>query len=178
MKGNIALIGFMGAGKSAVGRVLAEKLHMEYVELDSLIIKKAEKSIAEIFKEDGESVFRQIEIDTVKEAAQQDRVVIACGGGIILNDLNIERLRQTSMIVYLTAQPSVILKRVAQHSEKRPLLEVADPSSAVDNLLKFRKPLYERAADITIDTSDLTIDGVVSRIISELLKDASFNSQK
>ena len=178
MKSNIVLIGFMGAGKTAVGKALAERLHREFIELDSLIKKKAGKSIMEIFQQDDEVTFRELEIEAAREASHKENAVIACGGGIVLNQINMDRLRRNSTIIYLEAAPSAILKRARKGGEKRPLLEVADPASAIRELLKFRKPLYERAADIRINTSGLSIESAVNRIIQKLSEHESVNIKK
>ncbi|MDD5313256.1 MAG: shikimate kinase [Dehalococcoidia bacterium] len=178
MKSNIALIGFMGVGKTAVGQALAEKLGREFVELDLQIKKKADKSIVEIFQQDDEITFRELEIEVTRHAAQKSNAVIACGGGIVLNQINIDRLRINSRIVYLTASPSAILKRIARGGERRPLLEVPDPASTVRELLKLRRPLYERAADIVIDTTRINIDAAVEQIIAGLKQDEDFNLRK
>ena len=175
MKTSIALIGFMGVGKTVVGQALAEKLGKKFVELDSLIERKAGKSIPEIFQQDGEIAFRELEIEVTKEIAREKYLVIACGGGIVLNKINIDRLRESSSLIYLTASPRVILKRVSSEEGQRPLLEVDDPILTIRDLLKFRKPFYERAADITINTSKLDIDAVVEQIIDKLKEDESFN---
>ena len=175
METNIALIGFMGTGKTAVGQLLAKKLGSRFFELDLLIEQKAGKSIPDIFQQDGEVAFRELEIEVTKEVSKDKNLVIACGGGIILNKINIDRLRQQSRIVYLTASPGVILKRVANEEGQRPLLEVDNPTLTIRGMLSFRKPFYERAADITIDTSRLDIDAVAGQIISKLKEDESFD---
>jgi shikimate kinase len=178
MKSNIALIGFMGAGKSAIGRALAAKLGMEFVDLDSLIEEKAAMSIAEIFARDGEPAFRRMEAELTGQVAAKEKAVIACGGGIVLQQNNVDIIKKSSVIVYLAAEPAVLLRRVLNSKEKRPLLEVVDPASAIDDLLKYRRPLYEKAADIIIDTSQLDISGVAGRISEDLLKNESFNLKK
>ena len=175
MKSSIALIGFMGVGKTAVGEALAKKLNKEFVELDSLIERKAGKSITEIFQQDGEVAFRELEIEVTKEVAEGKNLVIACGGGVVLNKINIDRLRNESIIVYLTASPRIILKRTSNDGEERPLLKTPNKALEIQELLKFRKPFYERAADIKINTSKLDIDSVVEQIISKLKQDESFN---
>jgi len=175
MKTNIALIGFMGTGKTAVGKALAEKLGRKFVELDSLIEQKAGKSIPDIFQQDGEIAFRELEMRVAEEVANKKKAVIACGGGIVLNKINIDRLRQQSRVVYLTASPEAILKRVSSEEGQRPLLEVDNPTLAIREMLSFRKPFYERAADITIDTSKLDINSVAEQIINKLKDDESFN---
>ncbi len=178
MKTNIALIGFMGTGKTAVGQLLAKKLGRKFVELDLLIERKAGKSIPEIFQQDGEIAFRELEIEATRKIAQEKYSVIACGGGLVLNKINIDRLREGARIVYLTASPRVILKRVLSEVGQRPLLAVDDPSETISELLKFRKPFYERAADIKLNTSKLDISAVVEQIIDKLRKDESFDLPK
>ena len=175
MKTNVALIGFMGVGKTVVGEALAKKLNKEFVELDSLIERKAGKSITEIFQQNGEIAFRALEIEVTKEVAKGKNLVIACGGGLVLNKINIDRLRNESIIVYLTASPRVILKRILNNGEERPLLKTPNKALEIQELLKFRKPFYERAADIKINTSKLDIDSITEQIISKLKQDESFN---
>ncbi len=175
MKTSIALIGFMGAGKTAVGQVLAKKLNRRFVELDSLIEQKAGRSIPEIFQQDGEIAFRELEIEVTKEVARDKNLIIACGGGIVLNKINIDRLRKESVVVYLTASPRIILKRTLDDREERPLLRASDKAWAIQELLKFRKPFYERAADIKINTSKLDIDSVAEQITQKMKDDESFN---
>ena len=168
MKTSIALIGFMGTGKTTVGKALAEKLGKEFFELDLLIEKKAGKTIPAIFKEDGEISFREFEIDVAKEVSQLRNAVIACGGGVILNKINIDRLRKEAVIVYLTASPRVILRRISRDTDERPLLAVANPTLTIKDLLRFRRPFYERAADVTVNTSRLDIDSVVRQITAKI----------
>ena len=173
MKTSVALIGFMGTGKTVVGRVLAEKLNKEFVELDALIEQKAGKSIPEIFQQGGEIAFRELEIEVTREIASKKNLVIACGGGIVLNKINIDRLKQEAVVVYLTASPDAILKRTLSDGETRPLLGVADKTAKIQELLRFRKPFYERAADIKVDTSRLNIDTVVEQIIEKVKENES-----
>ena len=178
MKTNIALIGFMGTGKTAVGRLVAKKLGRKFIELDSVIEKKAGKSIPEIFVQDGEIAFRELEIEATKEVARKRRAVIACGGGIVLNHINMDRLKQSALIIHLTAPPSTILKRVSREVGRRPLLEVDNPLATIRELLKFRKPLYEWTADITVSTAELSVEAVVDEIIEQLKRNDSFAWQK
>lgn len=173
MKSSIALIGFMGTGKTVVGKALAGSLRKEFVELDALIEQKAGKTIPEIFRQDGEIAFRELEIEAAKEVAERKNVVIACGGGLVLNKINIDRLRKECLIVYLTASPEVIIKRTATDENERPLLSVANRDLKIKELLKFRKPFYERAADITINTSRMDIDSVVAQIMEKVQENES-----
>ena len=168
MKTSIALIGFMGTGKTAVGKALAEKLGKEFFELDLLIEEKAGKTIPTIFKEDGEIAFREFEIEVIKEVSKERNAVVACGGGAVLNKINIDRLKKEAIIVHLTASPRVILRRTLRDSEERPLLAVANPALTIKELLRFRKPFYERAADISVNTSRLDIDPVATQIIARM----------
>jgi len=178
MKNNIALIGFMGAGKSVVGRALAAATGLDFVDLDSRIQQKTGRAISQIFSFEGEAAFRRIESDAVSEIAVSINTVIACGGGVILDRSNVEILKLSAVIVYLSARPSILLRRVLNSPERRPLLQVVDPASAMDGLLKRRLPLYQAAADLTIDTSDLDIEGVVKKIVSELKINESFTFAK
>lgn len=177
MKTNIALIGFMGTGKTQVGRNLARKLDKEFIELDAMISQRAGKSINTIFEEDDEIAFRELEIAITKEAAGDKYRIIACGGGIVLNKINIDRLKQNSRIVYLKAAPQVILRRVDGNQE-RPLLKTPDRLRQIRELLAYRKPFYERAADFTINTSRLDVDAVSEQIIGRLKADAGFSFKK
>ena len=179
MKSNIALIGFMGAGKSDVGKLLAAKLDMQFIETDSLIEKRMGKKIAEIFRDEGEPFFRRLENEVTMEASNEERAVISCGGGVVMDKLNIDSLRKNSLIIYLQVRPDIILKRVGQSMGTRPLLDVIEPADAVNNLLTVRKPLYAQAADIVIDTSDMMcVDAVVSAIIAKINKHESINLKK
>ncbi len=178
MKSNIALIGFMGTGKTAVGQLLAKRLGQKFIEMDSVIERKAGKSIPEVFQQDGEIAFRELEIEVTREVAKNKYSVIACGGGIVLNKINIDRLRENTIIVYLTASPRVILERVSAEKGQRPLLEVDNPTLTIRELLQFRKPFYERAADVKINTSRLSVNTVAERIIEKLKEDESFDLQK
>ncbi len=175
LKTNIALIGFMGSGKSTVGKVLAKKLGRKFIELDSRIEQNAGKTIPQIFQQDGEIAFREKEIQTVKEIASGKDIVISCGGGVVLNKINIDRLREHGVVVYLTASPAAISKRTSRDRLVRPLLNVEDPVARIKELLKFRKPFYERSADMTINTSRLSIEAVVDELIRQLKKNDSFH---
>jgi shikimate kinase len=173
-KTNIALVGFMGSGKSSVGRKLAAVLGKEFVEVDDLITAHKGIPITQIFAEEGEIPFRELEIAFIKKVAQQHNQVIVTGGGTVLNKINIDRLRQSSVVVYLKAAPQVILRRV-RNDTTRPLLNTADQFARIKDLLAFRKPFYERAADITVNTSRIKIDTIASSIIARLEKDERFN---
>lgn len=165
MKTSIALIGFMGVGKSAAGALLAERSGKKFVETDSLIERKAGKSIPRIFQEEGEITFREWEIEAIKEIAGLDNQVIACGGGAVLNRINIDRLKSNAVIVWLTAAPRIILQRTQLNGEARPVLKTISSLEDLRSLVRFRQPFYERAADLKVDTSRLDLDETVERII-------------
>ena len=171
MKTGIALIGFMGTGKTAVGEALAARLGKRFIETDTLIEKKAGRSIPDIFHQDGEIAFREMEIAIIKEIAREDNAVIACGGGVVLNKINIDRLKIKCNIINLKATPAVIAARTSGTQGDRPLLDVTDPLARIREMIDYRRPFYRRAADIEIDTSRMDIDGVVRKIIRELEKD-------
>jgi len=166
MRSNIALIGFMGTGKSAVGLEISKLLGNELVEIDDLIAERAGKSIPEIFSEDGEAAFRKLEMEAVAEASRRNSVVISCGGGAVLEPQNVTRLRRNSVIILLTASLEEILRRAAQDGESRPLLNVSDREAKVRELLTFRYPIYIQAADYVIDTSGLDPEEIAETIIS------------
>jgi len=170
MKTNIALIGFMGTGKTSVGRALAIRLNKEFMRTDDLITESAGKSIPEIFKQDGEPRFRELEIEVVKKISNKKGIIIDCGGGVILNRINIDNLKKNSRIILLTASPEAILERVLKDGEQRPLLETQDKLERIKQLLSLREHLYKRSADFEIDTSNLDVDQVVDEIL-EYLKD-------
>jgi shikimate kinase len=170
MKSSIALIGFMGTGKTAAGKLLASKLGKEFIETDALIEKRSGRSIPEIFRREGETGFREIEIEVVKDIAGRKNAVIACGGGVVLNTINIDRLRWECVIVCLKASPAAIVKRTANDKGERPLLNAVDRLRQIGDMLKHRRPFYARGADITINTSRLKPDEVAVRIIEEVKK--------
>jgi shikimate kinase len=175
MKSNIALIGFMGTGKTVVGMALAKRLRRRFIEIDLVIEQIAGRSIPDIFLYDGEIHFRELEIAAIKMVSGGEKQVIACGGGAVLNTINIDRLRETSVIINLAASPEIILKRTATNEGSRPLLNVENPAERIERLMKFRKPFYERAADFTINTSNLNTDAVTDKIIGRLKKHEGFN---
>jgi shikimate kinase len=175
MKTNIALIGFMGAGKTTIAKALAKRINREFVELDSLIEREAGKSITDIFSQYGEIAFRELEIKVTKDISSYKNTVIACGGGIVLNQINIDRLKKESIIVYLAASPQILFGRLTDTKDGRPLLNVDDIKSIIFELLKYRKLLYEKAADIMIDTTKMTVDSVVGDIVNTLSCNENFN---
>ncbi len=168
MKTSVALIGFMGTGKTVVGKSLAARLGKDFIELDAEIEKIAGKSIPAIFREDGEVAFRALEIEAVARFAGRRNTVIACGGGIVLNMINVFRLKPEYVIVCLKASVAEILRRTSRDKTGRPLLDVGDREKQVKELLEFRRPFYERAAEISLDTDGTGVPGVVQKILDAL----------
>jgi len=179
MKSNIALVGFMGTGKTSAGQELAKKLGWQFVEVDALIEHMAGRSIPDVFAQNGEIAFREWEIEAIKQVARGKKQVIACGGGVVLNTINIARLKETSVMVLLTASPDTVLKRTASDRDTRPMLmDATDPASRIKELLKFRKPYYERSADIIVNTSKLNLSAVADLIIQKLREYEGFDFQE
>lgn len=162
----IVLVGFMGTGKTVVGKMLAERLHMEFVDLDALIEERLGMSIRDIFDGFGESYFRRVEKEVVSESSKKDGLVVAAGGGAVLDSENVTNLKNMGRIIHLSARPDVILDRT-KDAEDRPLLETADRRKRIAVLLAKRAPFYGRA-DYEIDTSDLGVEDVVEKIVSYL----------
>jgi len=173
---NIVLTGFMGTGKSGIGKRLAKKLGMSYLDTDELIEEREKDSISAIFKKRGEEYFRRLETKVVKEVALLDNFVISTGGGVVLKEGNIRLLKKNAFIVCLFASPEVILKRT-EGNENRPLLEVNNQKKRIEELLALRKPYYEKA-DASVDTSALDSEGVVGEIIESLGKEEILQKTK
>lgn len=161
---NIILVGFMGTGKTAVGKKLAEKLNMTFLDMDEVIEQRAGKSIPQIFAEDGEAHFRSLEKALVRELAKKTGLVIGAGGGIVLNPENIHNYSRSGLVVCLSATPQVILERVAKDTN-RPLLAGGDKMKKIRDLLESRRKFYD-AIPCQVDTTELNIEQVVDRIIA------------
>jgi shikimate kinase len=159
---NLALIGFMGSGKSCVGRQVAAQLRFDFVDTDQLIEARAGCTIAEVFARSGELVFRQLERQVVEELAARDRTVIATGGGLAAFGDNLEKLKEHALVVCLWASPKVIWERTRSQSH-RPLLKAPDPLGRIRELLAAREPYYRRA-DILVGTDTRPLKEVVFHV--------------
>jgi len=165
---NITLIGFMGTGKTAVGKRLAKRLGWRFVDVDQLIEETTRKPIAQIFAEHGEPVFRRLERRFIRHAVQERHQVIATGGGAILDPQNRSRLRASGPVICLTAKPKTILARVGRRLAARPLLSrAADPLARIRALMQERAGVYAKA-DWALDTTDLSVEEVVERLWEKL----------
>lgn len=161
---NIVLVGFMGTGKTVVGKQIAHDLGMQFVSTDELIEKKANMPIDDIFSKKGESYFRQLERETMMEVSANDFSVIDTGGGAVINELNVKDLKMQGVLFCLNATAEEILKRIGGEKH-RPLLNVNDPLGEINYLLKKREPYYKRA-DYQIDTTGKSVKRVAEEIIS------------
>ena len=158
----------MGTGKTSTGKELARRKKWQFVDLDELIELKEKMAISDIFAKKGEPYFRKLEKKALKEVSGEKNLVIACGGGIVIDPDNIKIMKETGLMICLTSNPSVILKRTCGYVH-RPLLNVVDPKKQINLLLKLRAPYYAQA-DKTIDTSKLSIKETVSKILKLKLK--------
>lgn len=163
---NIVLTGFMGTGKTAVGKELARILDMKFIDVDTEIEASGQTTINEIFAQFGEPGFREIETAMIKKIAAKKNLIISTGGGAVLKQENLDTLRSNGVIICLTASPGTILNRIGT-SNDRPLLKVENPLDKIMQLLNFRKPFYEKA-DIMIDTEGKAPLQLAEEIIEEL----------
>lgn len=163
---NIILTGFMGTGKTAVGKELAQLLDMKLIDVDTEIEKTEKIDINEIFKRSGEQRFREIETEMIKTISRNKNVIISTGGGAVLKKENMDILGEDGIIICLTATPETILQRTCTNNE-RPLLQVENPFEKIKELLDFRKPYYEKA-DILIDTDGKNPLQIAGEIIEKI----------
>ena len=162
---NIVLTGFMGSGKSAVGRLIASRLRFQFVDTDQLIVKRAGMPISEIFARQGEEYFRDLETAELESLERLRRSVIATGGGVVVKERNHAILARLGFVVWLTASEEVIFNRVSRN-DKRPLLQTEDPRATIREMLAARRPLYEKAAQFTLDTTTFSHDQAADRVIA------------
>lgn len=164
---NIVLTGFMGTGKTAVGRLLAERLQRPLIDVDSEIEREHGTSIAEIFAGQGEAAFRSMEAAVIRRLAGTEGSIISTGGGAVLREENLDTLRRTGIVVCLTASPETVLKRTSVAAGARPLLRTEDPLGRIIEMLRVRRPFYEKA-DLIIDTEGKTPADVAEEIIARI----------
>jgi len=160
---NLALVGFMGTGKTSVGRLVAEHLHFDFLDTDEMIQTRAGRTIADIFAKDGEPAFRTLERQVVAELAERKKTLISTGGGLPANLENLEALKTHALVVCLWASPEKIWERVRSQSH-RPLLHDPDPQKKIRDLLEIRAPFY-RQADVLINTDVRSAREVAQQII-------------
>ncbi len=166
MNSNVVLVGFMATGKSTVGPELASRLSFQVVDTDDLIEEKAGKPISDIFAQEGEEAFRDLESEVALEVSRRRGHVIITGGGIVLRERNMAALKEAGPVFCLSASPEEILKRT-DGTNHRPLLQSEKPLKRIQDLLKTRQPFYARS-DYTIDTTGMPIRKIVECILGIL----------
>ena len=165
---HVIMTGFMGAGKTTVGKALAEKQKVPFLDTDQLIEEKAGMTISRIFEIQGEEAFRKMETSVLEDLLKRnDQTVISVGGGLPLRDENRELLRKLGTVVYLQVKPETVLERL-KGDHTRPMLQGGDAGDRVRSLFENLTPLYQKAADLVVDVDDKTVSGIVEKII-ELL---------
>jgi shikimate kinase len=164
---NVYLIGPMGSGKTAVGRRLAALLGKQFFDSDAEIERRTGVDVRYIFEKEGEARFRQRERDVIAELTALDDVVVATGGGVILDPVNRERLTATGVVVYLDTTLDTLVRRT-KSSRTRPLLIDADPRTVLERLMVVRRPLYEETADLRIETTGRQVRAVAVDIQQRL----------
>lgn len=163
---NIYLVGPMGAGKSTIGRYLADKLKMQFYDSDSVIEESCGADIAWIFDIEGEDGFRKREERTIEDLTEKQGIILATGGGVVESDFNRTRLAGRGAVVYLHASLAQQLNRT-EKDKKRPLLQVeqSEKQGVLEKLCAVRSPLYEEVADYTVDTEGKSVRGIANEII-------------
>lgn len=161
---NIVLIGFMGTGKTTIGRLLASRLGCPFVDSDKKVEYENGMSIREIFEIYGEGYFREKEKDVILKISRYNNVVIATGGGVVLSNENMRRLKKKGIIIALTASSEIIVERTKRRTTRPLLLEISDREQAVAKLLNERGELYQKA-DFTVDTSINSPQHVIAEIM-------------
>lgn len=166
-KPNIFLVGPMGAGKTSIGRQLAEALGMEFLDSDHEIEARSGATIPWIFDVEGEDGFRKREQTMIDELSQRQSIVLATGGGAVLSEANRKHLKTRGTVIYLSASIDLLLERT-QRDRNRPLLQTENPRARLEELMQIREPLYREVADIVLETDDSSIRHTVNRIIKQL----------
>lgn len=152
---NLVLIGFMGCGKSTIGRLCARELRFRFTDTDARIEKQTGCAIAELFAREGEAAFRELERRAVSDLAMRANVVIATGGGAVLDPANVAALRGSGVLIWLYVEPEETLRRCGTRASRPLLADVEDPLARVQDLLAKREPFYQAAADAQVVTTGL-----------------------
>ena len=163
---NICLTGYMGSGKTTVGRIASERLGAAFADTDEMIVKQHGRSIPDIFREEGETYFRKLEEELLARLADGEgleNTVLSTGGGIVLSALNRKNLKKIGKVIYLRAGAQCLYERVKNESG-RPLLDTDDLMKRISEMLAVRAALYEEAADVIIDTDGLDIESTVKAV--------------
>ena len=172
---NIVLCGFMGSGKTTVGKLLKEKLNMPLVDIDEMIENDTGLTISQIFERYGEDGFRKIECDTVKKASEFENTIISTGGGSVLNPDNVTALKSSGKIFFLDVTAETVIKRL-EGNTSRPLLQRPDKEQAVRELLNSRRDKYLLAADHTVKSANDCAEVAAQEIISIFAEKTKINT--
>ena len=167
----ISLIGYRATGKTTLAELLARRLQWQWIDADAEIERLAGKTIAEIFAVDGEAAFRDLESRIIIDLCGRDRLVLAAGGGAAMREENRQAMRRCGKVVWLTARPETILKRMsgdASTPQRRPSLTDRDPLQEIVQLLALREPMYRQAADLIIDTENRDPGELTADILDRL----------
>jgi len=163
---NIVLVGLSGSGKTTIGKLLEKYLpNLKFVDTDEIIVKQENRSINEIFANDGEQKFREIEKAVVEKVSKENKLIISTGGGVVLYKENMVNLKKNGIVFYLKTSPEVITERL-KNDDTRPLLKVDDVKEKLYKMLEIRGKLYEDA-DITINTDETYPEKVTELVIKE-----------
>jgi shikimate kinase len=168
---NIVLTGFMGTGKTTVGKLLAKKLNRQFFDTDKIIEERLQATISEIFKKIGEPKFREFETQTISLISNLQDAVISCGGGTVVNPVNVANLNKNGIIINLYASADHILKRIGENDSRPLIKKMINPFEEITKLLAQRQKAYKECA-FAVNTENLTPEQVVDKILSnELIKD-------
>jgi shikimate kinase len=159
---NLALIGFMGTGKTTVGKLVAEQLKLDFLDTDELIQSRTGRTIADIFAKEGEATFRALERQLVDELSRRTKTLISTGGGLPTNQENLDKLKTHALVVCLWSSPEKIWERV-RHQSHRPLLQDPNPQKKIRELLAARKPFYKQA-DVLVNTDIRSLREVTQQV--------------
>lgn len=166
-RGNIFLVGMMGAGKSTLGKALAQRMRLEFIDVDKVLVERTGASVAMIFEIEGEEGFRRRESAVLAELSEGNDRVIATGGGAILSEANRQVMRRRGTVVYLRARLEHLWERT-RHDASRPLLATPDPRATLAGLLEERDPLYRETAHIVVDSGSQSAATLVGRVAAAL----------
>ena len=156
------LVGFMGTGKTSIGRRLATQLRMRYVDTDDIVERDSGRCISDIFAEDGEPAFRELESEAVRKVSKLYNYVISTGGGVVLKEANMVELKRNGIVFCLTATPEEIYRRV-RHQSHRPLLQTPDPLTKIKSMMEERHPYYAKA-DYMVETTGRSFGEIMAYI--------------
>lgn len=171
-RGNIFLVGMMGAGKTTVGRALAHRMQMRFVDTDKVLVERTGVPVATVFEIEGEEGFRRRESSILAEIAAGDDCIVATGGGVVLSEENRRVMRENGIVIYLRARVGDLWERT-RHDTTRPLLATPDPRATLARLLEERDALYREAAHLVVETGVQSASTLAGRVMTVLREHAA-----